>query len=62
MGARRRLHGARGPDGHVFAQPRGRNPEAAPVMTGSHADSQPTGGRYDGIYGVLGGASRSRAR
>ena len=24
-------------------------------MTGSHADSQPTGGRFDGIYGVLGG-------
>ena len=30
-------------------------------MTGSHADSQPTGGRYDGIYGVLGGP-RSCAR
>jgi N-carbamoyl-L-amino-acid hydrolase len=26
-----------------------------PVVTGSHADSQPTGGRFDGIYGVLGG-------
>ena len=30
-------------------------------MTGSHADSQPTGGRYDGIYGVLGGRGRARA-
>nr|BAB15929.1 N-Carbamoyl-L-cysteine amidohydrolase [Pseudomonas sp. ON4a] len=40
--------------GNVFAR-RGRNPDAAPVLTGSHADTQPTGGRYDGIYGVLGG-------
>jgi N-carbamoyl-L-amino-acid hydrolase len=30
-------------------------------MTGSHADSQPTGGRYDGIYGVLGGLEVVRA-
>ena len=41
--------------GNVFARRPGRNPDAAPVMTGSHADSQPTGGRFDGIYGVLGG-------
>ncbi|WP_338019332.1 Zn-dependent hydrolase [Paraburkholderia tagetis] len=41
--------------GNVFARRAGRNPDAAPVLTGSHADTQPTGGRYDGIYGVLGG-------
>ena len=41
--------------GNVFMRRPGRNAEAAPVMTGSHADSQPTGGRFDGIYGVLGG-------
>ena len=41
--------------GNVFMRRAGRNAEAAPVMTGSHADSQPTGGRFDGIYGVLGG-------
>ncbi|WP_321814747.1 MULTISPECIES: Zn-dependent hydrolase [unclassified Paraburkholderia] len=41
--------------GNVFARRAGRNPHAAPVLTGSHADTQPTGGRYDGIYGVLGG-------
>ncbi|QBR01230.1 Zn-dependent hydrolase [Paraburkholderia pallida] len=41
--------------GNIFARRAGRNPEAAPVLTGSHADTQPTGGRYDGIYGVLGG-------
>ncbi|MFT4510249.1 Zn-dependent hydrolase [Caballeronia sp. 15711] len=40
--------------GNVFARRAGRNPDAAPVLMGSHADSQPTGGRYDGIYGVLG--------
>lgn len=41
--------------GNVFMRRPGRHAEAAPVMTGSHADSQPTGGRFDGIYGVLGG-------
>jgi N-carbamoyl-L-amino-acid hydrolase len=40
--------------GNIFARRAGRDPEVAPVLTGSHADSQPTGGRYDGIYGVLG--------
>jgi N-carbamoyl-L-amino-acid hydrolase len=47
--------------GNVFARRAGRDPHAAPVMTGSHADSQPTGGRYDGIYGVLGGLEVVRA-
>ncbi|AET91509.1 amidase, hydantoinase/carbamoylase family [Burkholderia sp. YI23] len=41
--------------GNVFMRRAGRNSDALPVMTGSHADSQPTGGRFDGIYGVLGG-------
>lgn len=41
--------------GNVFMRRAGRHAQAAPVMTGSHADSQPTGGRFDGIYGVLGG-------
>jgi len=41
--------------GNVFARRAGRDDTLAPVMTGSHADSQPTGGRFDGIYGVLGG-------
>jgi len=31
------------------------DPHAAPVITGSHMDSQPRGGRFDGIYGVLAG-------
>ncbi|TDR47842.1 N-carbamoyl-L-amino-acid hydrolase [Tahibacter aquaticus] len=41
--------------GNVFARRAGSDDSLAPVITGSHADSQPTGGRFDGIYGVLGG-------
>jgi N-carbamoyl-L-amino-acid hydrolase len=33
----------------------GSDPDAAPVLTGSHMDSQPAGGRFDGIYGVVAG-------
>ena len=39
--------------GNMFIRRRGTDPHAAPVMTGSHIDSQPSGGRFDGIYGVL---------
>lgn len=41
--------------GNIFGRRRGKDNELAPVMTGSHIDSQPTGGRFDGIYGVLAG-------
>ncbi|MBV9523683.1 MAG: Zn-dependent hydrolase [Alphaproteobacteria bacterium] len=41
--------------GNIFARRPGRNPAAAPVMTGSHLDTQPTGGKFDGAYGVLAG-------
>ena len=33
----------------------GRQADAAPVVTGSHLDSQPRGGKFDGAYGVVGG-------
>ena len=33
--------------------PKGVAADMAPVLTGSHLDSQPTGGRYDGVYGVV---------
>lgn len=33
----------------------GSDPGAAPVVTGSHMDTQPQGGRFDGIYGVIAG-------
>src|SRR5688572_5659851 len=41
--------------GNLFVRRDGTDPDAAPVMTGSHMDSQPRGGRFDGIYGVLAG-------
>lgn len=41
--------------GNMFIRRAGKKPQLAPVMTGSHVDSQPLGGRYDGIYGVLAG-------
>lgn len=41
--------------GNMFIRRAGKNPALPPVMTGSHVDSQPLGGNYDGIYGVLAG-------
>ncbi|MEZ5930590.1 MAG: Zn-dependent hydrolase [Alphaproteobacteria bacterium] len=41
--------------GTMFARREGTDPDALPVMVGSHLDTQPTGGRYDGVLGVLGG-------
>lgn len=39
--------------GNIFGRREGANPEAAPVLIGSHLDSQPYGGQYDGQLGVL---------
>ncbi|OAA60074.1 Amidase, hydantoinase/carbamoylase [Cordyceps fumosorosea ARSEF 2679] len=41
--------------GNMFVVRPGRSKDAAPVMMGSHLDTQPTGGRYDGILGVMAG-------
>ncbi|HEY7610591.1 MAG TPA: Zn-dependent hydrolase [Alphaproteobacteria bacterium] len=41
--------------GNIFARREGRDPARAPVMTGSHIDTQPTGGKFDGAYGVMAG-------
>ncbi|KAH8682588.1 putative hydantoin utilization protein C [Xylariales sp. PMI_506] len=41
--------------GNMFAVRPGKVNNVAPVMMGSHLDTQPTGGRYDGILGVLAG-------
>ena len=41
--------------GNMFARREGTDPTALPVYVGSHLDTQPTGGRYDGVFGVLGG-------
>jgi N-carbamoyl-L-amino-acid hydrolase len=40
---------------NLWLRVEGRDPAAAPVLTGSHMDSQPEGGRFDGIYGVVAG-------
>ena len=40
--------------GNLFSRRPGSNPEAPPIVLGSHLDTQPTGGRFDGVYGVLG--------
>jgi N-carbamoyl-L-amino-acid hydrolase len=40
--------------GNIFGKRPGKNNELPPVMTGSHIDSQPKGGRFDGILGVMG--------
>jgi N-carbamoyl-L-amino-acid hydrolase len=40
--------------GTMFATRAGEDPEALPVYMGSHLDTQPTGGKYDGVLGVLG--------
>lgn len=41
--------------GNIFARRPGRDDSLPPVMTGSHIDTQPTGGKFDGNYGVLAG-------
>ncbi|SEF28878.1 Zn-dependent hydrolase [Variovorax sp. NFACC27] len=41
--------------GNIFGVRPGRDPSRRPVMTGSHIDTQPTGGRFDGCYGVMAG-------
>lgn len=39
--------------GNLFVRRAGTDPNARPILSGSHMDSQPTGGRFDGMYGVL---------
>ena len=41
--------------GNIFARRSGLDNSLSPVMTGSHIDTQPTGGKFDGNYGVLAG-------
>jgi beta-ureidopropionase / N-carbamoyl-L-amino-acid hydrolase len=50
-GARIEIDGA----GNIFATRHGRSETAAVVLTGSHIDTQPSGGKFDGNYGVLAG-------
>ncbi len=39
--------------GNIFARRAGRNNDLPPIVAGSHLDTQPHGGKFDGIYGVL---------
>jgi N-carbamoyl-L-amino-acid hydrolase len=41
--------------GNMFARREGADSSLPPVMVGSHLDTQPTGGKYDGVLGVLAG-------
>jgi N-carbamoyl-L-amino-acid hydrolase len=41
--------------GNIFARRPGKNNELPAVATGSHLDTQPTGGKFDGVFGVLAG-------
>lgn len=46
--------------GNMFATRVGTDPDALPVYMGSHLDTQPTGGKFDGVLGVLGGLEAIR--
>ena len=46
--------------GSMFAYREGTEPDLLPVYMGSHLDTQPTGGKYDGVLGVLGGLEAIR--
>jgi len=43
------------PIGNMFARRAGNDPSLPPVAMGSHLDSQPSGGKFDGAYGVMAG-------
>jgi N-carbamoyl-L-amino-acid hydrolase len=47
--------------GNLFLALRGREPELPPVLIGSHIDSQPTGGKFDGAYGVIAALEAAQA-
>ena len=47
--------------GTMFATRAGEDPDALPVYVGSHLDTQPTGGKYDGVLGVLGALEAVRS-
>src|ERR1700730_15103989 len=46
--------------GNMFARREGRDASLAPICMGSHLDTQPTGGKFDGVLGVLGALEAMR--
>ena len=60
--ARKRGYGVAVDDAaNLFVRRPGTESDLAPVLTGSHMDSQPRGGRFDGIYGVMAGLEAMEA-
>ncbi len=55
------LHFEQDAIGNMFLRREGREPTAPPVAFGSHLDTVPTGGRFDGVFGVLAGLEVIRA-
>lgn len=47
--------------GNMFARREGRDPSRLPVLFGSHLDSQPSGGKFDGALGVMAGLEVMRS-
>ncbi|MCG8693105.1 MAG: M20 family metallo-hydrolase [Minwuiales bacterium] len=47
--------------GNLYLRRAGSDPKADPVLTGSHLDSQPSGGKFDGAYGVIAGVEALEA-
>ena len=47
--------------GNIFARREGAEPSLPPVVMGSHLDTQPSGGKFDGAYGVMAGLEVLRA-
>src|SRR6476660_1840814 len=47
--------------GNMFARREGRDPSRLPVLMGSHLDSQPSGGKFDGALGVIAGLEVMRS-
>jgi N-carbamoyl-L-amino-acid hydrolase len=47
--------------GNMFARRPGKNDKLAPIAMGSHLDTQPTGGKFDGVLGVLGALEAMRS-
>ncbi|RAI59469.1 Zn-dependent hydrolase [Roseicella frigidaeris] len=47
--------------GNMFARREGRDPDRLPVLMGSHLDSQPSGGKFDGALGVIAGLEVMRS-
>src|SRR2546423_9854855 len=46
--------------GAMFARRKGQRDDVAPIAMGSHLDTQPTGGKFDGVLGVLGALEAMR--